>query len=151
MFKQFDHEGGIHTPMIAHWPQQIANAGQVAKQTTHLIDIMPTVLQATGAPLASTIDGKPRIEMDGMSLLPALRGQPQTGHEELYFSHARGKALRCGEWKLVRQDKQAWELYNIGSDPNELRNLADRLPEKLAELQAKWNQWQKHQSERSKL
>jgi len=88
--------------------------------------------------------------MDGMSLLPALRGQPQTGHEELYFSHARGKALRCGEWKLVRQDKQAWELYNIKSDPNELHNLADRLPEKLAELQAKWNDWQKHQSERSK-
>jgi arylsulfatase len=137
--------------MIAHWPRQIANAGQVVKQTTHLIDIMPTVLQATGTPLPRSIDGKPRIEMDGMSLLPALRGQTQAGHEELYFSHAKGKALRCGEWKLVQQNKLAWELYNIKSDPNELHNLADRLPEKVAALQAKWNAWQKHQSERSKL
>jgi arylsulfatase len=69
----------------------------------------------------------------------------------LYFFHAKGKALRCGEWKLVQQGKRAWELYDIESDPNELHNLADRLPEKVAELQAKWNDWQKHQSERSKL
>ncbi len=151
LFKQFDHEGGIHTPMIAHWPRQIANAGQVAKQTTHLIDIMPTVLQATATSLPSSIGGKPRIDMDGISLLPALRGQPQAGHDELYFFHARGKAVRCGDWKLVRQGKQAWELYNIESDPNELHNLADGLPEKLAELQAKWNRWQNRQAERSKL
>ena len=139
MFKQFDHEGGIRTPMIAHWPQGISDAGQQVPAVSHLIDIMPTVLDVTGTSVPEFPNGKKPVPMDGHSLAGAFEGQDIPGHETLFFHHARGRALRHGNWKIVTQGKNsAWELYNLASDPLELRNLAGAMPSRVKELGLIW-------------
>ncbi len=149
LFKQFDHEGGIHTPMIAHWPREIASPGGIVQQVSHLIDVMPLVLEATKTDLPKLVRQRRRIQMDGISLLPALRGVSQPGHETLFFDHAKGKALRHGRWKLVKVAKNDWELYDIRSDPNELNDLAVARPDKVRQLAKRWAEWSDRQTERS--
>ena len=149
LFKQFDHEGGIHTPMIAHWPKGKLKPGGVVKRVSHLIDIMPTVLEAADVPLPTKLRGRPRIALDGQSLLPSLQGKPQADHATLFFHHAKGKAIRQGSWKLVQQTGRDWELYNIQTDPNELNNLADEMADKVSKLESRWLAWQREQGRRA--
>jgi arylsulfatase len=151
MFKQFDHEGGIHTPMIAHWPKGITQTGGVVRQVSHLVDIMPTLLHVTNIKHPKTIDKHESIAMDGRSLKSHLIGKADPEPRELYFYHAQGRALRDGDWKLVKLSKGKWELYNLKEDPNELKNLAERFPDRVRELHAKFEAWEQKQVKRSKL
>lgn len=149
LFKQFDHEGGIHTPMIVSWPAVIEQQGHVVKHVAHLIDLMPTILQAAEtAPLTSTPAGPP-LASDGLSLLPLFHGQTAPVHESLFFQHNMGAAIRHGRWKLVRTRNAAWELYDLVSDPNELENLAPQHPERVERLRALWENWQAQQKSRA--
>lgn len=137
-FKQFDHEGGIRTSMIAHWPKGISGRGDMIPAVSHLIDIMPTVLEVTGTSAASQ-----PIPTDGHSLAAAFRGEDLADHEALFFDHAKGRALRQGKWKLVtekggKKSTPKWELYNLDKDPLELTNMAKKLPGKVQELSDLW-------------
>lgn len=138
-YKQFDHEGGIRTPMIAHWPSGISGKGRLVGAVSHLIDIMPTVLAVAGARLPEEFQGHPAIAMDGASLAPSFRGEDLPGHQTLFFHHASGRAIRHGQWKLVAQKQQAWELYDLKHDPTESHDLAETMPEKVRELEARWD------------
>jgi arylsulfatase A-like enzyme len=155
LFKQYDHEGGIHTPMIAHWPKGIKGKGTTSNTLSHLVDLMPTILEATGIKPAEKSGGRKRIAWDGRSILPSLQGKKQTEPAILFFNHARGKAVRVGQWKLVfnKDEKKnaKWELYNLNNDPNELKDLAKTLPNKVEELSKLWHIREKNQLERAKL
>lgn len=137
-FKQYDHEGGIRTPMIAHWPNGIAAKGAIIRAVSHLIDIMPTVLEVAGASPPAEFNGQKPIPMDGHSLAAGFRGEHVAGHETLFFAHAKGRAIRHGNWKLVAENKTPWELYDLSQDPTESNNLADEMPRKVIELEATW-------------
>lgn len=138
LFKQYDHEGGIRTPMIAHWPSAIRSPGRLVPTVAHLIDLMPTLLELTGGRRPTAGEGKRNVPLDGLSLAPALAGETLAGHETLFFHHAKGKALRHKQWKLVAAEQGDWELYDLRSDPLELENLVESMPEKAQELAAIW-------------
>ena len=146
LFKQYDHEGGIHTPMIAHWPKGIKAKGKTIQTLSHLVDLMPTILDAVQVKPAATSTGESRLAWDGRSLLPSLQGKKQPDPTVLFFHHAKGRALRSGNWKLVLNrdngKKAHWELYDLATDPNELHDLAKKKP-KQTEVLAK--QWEAHE------
>ena len=154
LFKQYDHEGGIHTPMIAHWPEKIKETGTVSSTLSHLVDLMPTILDATEVSPTKNAGGGARIAWDGRSILPSLFGEKQMDPELLFFHHARGKAIRIGKWKLVfNKDgkKQAnWELYDLLKDPNETRDLAKQEPDRVLQMAALWEKRERSQSARAK-
>jgi len=147
-FKQHDHEGGIHTPMIAHWPKGIPARGAVTFQLAHLIDVMPTALEMTQTTYPKKFKQRNIYPADGQSLLPIFEGRQSVEPKALYFTQARGRAIRKGEWKLVaikggKKKQTNWELYNIAEDPAELNNLAKQKPHKAKELAAEFDGWLK--------
>ncbi len=140
MYKQFDHEGGIMTPLIAHWPGVI-EAGSTSDALAHVIDLAPTFLEAAGAPALTRADGGPALPFDGRSLLGVLQGRTREPPEALFWEWNHGRAFRKGKWKIVASDKNPWELYDVEADGTELHDLAAEMPDKVAELAAAWDAW----------
>ena len=137
LYKHHAHEGGIRTPMIAHWPSRIRDKGATVTQVAHVMDIMPTAIQ-----IAQADYPKEAPALEGMSLLPTLEGAP-SNPRSLFFEHERNAALREGDWKLVGKGalvrdgirpKVKWELYNLADDPNEQHNLAAAEPKRVKEM-----------------
>ena len=133
-------EGGIHTPMIVHWPDGMqAPAGTLTPVRGHVMDIMPTCLALAGARYPVSYRGNILTPLDGQSLLPTLQGKAATGHETLFFEHEGGKALIAGDYKLAMPLKSTeWQLFHLTQDRTESQNLATRMPQKVAELAAQW-------------
>ncbi len=140
-YKHFNHEGGIASPFIAHWPAGIAAHGELRTQPAHLIDIMPTCVELSGAKYPATFHDQPILPMEGRSLVPVFAKQP-IQRDALYWEHEGNAAVRVGDMKLVRFGaKGAWELYDMKADRTELHDLAASQPEKAKELEAKWQAW----------
>ncbi len=142
-FKQFSHQGGVRVPMIVHWPKVIKEGGKTTDQLAHVIDLLPTALDAAGIAYPKTIKDRTISPADGRSMLPIFQGKIRAGHETLYFKFAQGRAIRHGKWKLVAAGRNPWELYDIDSDPTELNNLAAENPELVNKLSAMWTTWLK--------
>lgn len=146
-YKKFTHEGGIATPLIAHWPAGIERPGRIeSKQAFHLIDIMPTLLEGAGAEYPAERDGHTIPSMEGVSLLLSIRGAEGAPvvDRALYWQHETHAAIREGDWKLVTDDDRSvdgWELYDLSRDRSETENLAAQQPEKVAALYWKWKAW----------
>jgi arylsulfatase len=139
-FKKYDHEGGIKTPMIAHWPMAIKQPGEIIESPAHLVDLLPSILEVTNTSLPVMSHGKETMKVDGVSLRNILLGEEaQTKRESLFFHHSAGRALRQGGWKIVSKTKKKWELYNLKKDPVELRDLAEENPERLQQMIKVWN------------
>jgi len=140
-FKHYNHEGGIATPLIAHWPQGIADRGAYRRQPAHLIDIMATIADVTGATYPTEHAGHTIQPMEGTSLRPAFDDRPLE-RDALYWEHEGNAAVRRGNWKLVRLGgKGAWELYNLETDRTEQHDLSGKRPELAAELAQLWHDW----------
>ena len=139
-YKRWVHEGGIATPLIVHWPNGGLERGSVVKTAFQLTDVMPTLLDATGTAYPTRHDGHDIAPCEGQSVLPALRGEP-VDERTLYWEHTGNAAIRRGNWKLVRDYPQPWELYDIARDRTELNDVADKHPEVVAALSAAWHAW----------
>jgi arylsulfatase len=141
MYKGSEHQGGHAVPLIMHWPRGISERGRISDELCHVIDLLPTALDAAGVSYPATVDGRRIDGADGKSLLPVLRGELREGHETLYWGSIFGKAVRQGPWKLVRAHKAPWELYNMTTDRTELHDLAAQHPEKVQQLIRQWQAW----------
>jgi len=141
-YKQNQHEGGISTPMIAHWPEGItAKAGSITDQPGHLIDIMATCLDLGDADYPKQFNGGPVQPLRGKSLLPILQGKEREGHEAIYFQFSNNRAIRMGDWKLVSARGGPWELYDLSVDRTELNNLIESQPERAKAMAERWDAW----------
>ena len=141
-YKHWVHEGGISTPLIAHWPAGIERKGALEHQPAHLVDLMATAVDAADATYPETQHGGRAIQpREGLSLLPAFAGEP-LDREAIYWEHEGNRAVRVGDWKLVAKGaKGAWELYNLAEDRTELHNLAAAQPARAKELADTWQAW----------
>jgi len=140
-FKIATHEGGIATPLIAHWPVGIRGRNEVRHQVGHVIDIMPTLVELAGATYPIVRDGRSTLPPEGRSLVPALTGASGLESRPLFWEHEGNKAVRQGDWKAVAESRGPWELYNLRTDRVEARDLAAENPEKVRELTALWQKW----------
>ena len=142
-YKHWVHEGGISTPLIAHWPAGIPapRRGRLVRDPGHLIDVMATCVDLGGAdyPPRSTATRLRRLE--GVSLAPAFRGSPLLRHQPLYWEHEGNRAIREGRWKLVAKHNQPWELYDMELDRTETQNLAPAQPDRVRDLARRWEAW----------
>lgn len=141
---KLSHEGGIKVPLIIQWPSVIKEGNQISHKLTHMIDILPTVLDAADVKYPNTYDGRHVDPVDGKSLVPFLQGQKFEGHEYLCWSNAHGKAVRQGNWKLVKSDDAPWELYDLEKDPIEVENRAEKYPDKVRKLRKIFDNWLKN-------
>jgi arylsulfatase len=139
-YKHFNHEGGIATPLIVHWPERIKKGGELRQQVSHLIDFMPTCVEVAGATYPAKFKDQAILPMEGRSLLPAFDNKP-IEREALFWEHEGNAAVRVGDWKLVRLASKPWELYDLKADRTELHDLADKEPERAKDLAAKWESW----------
>jgi arylsulfatase A-like enzyme len=140
-YKHYTQEGGISTPLIAHWPAGITAKGQLRKQPGHVIDIVPTCLAVAGASYPTDVNGTPITPLEGRSLVPAFTDQPIT-REALFWEHEGNAAVRVGDLKLVRSGKNAaWELYDLAKDRTEQHDLASERPTDVTALSARWDAW----------
>ncbi len=140
-YKHYNHEGGIATPLIASWPAGIPARNELRPQPAHLIDILPTCLEAAGATPLRELNQQTLIPLEGRSLLPAFASKP-IPRDALFWEHEGNAAVRAGDWKLVRIGRQgAWELYDLGKDRTEQHDLAIAHPDKTKELAAAWEAW----------
>ncbi len=128
------YEGGLRTPFIAYWPNQI-KANQVIEQPAAFWDIMPTVLELADAPNEAYTDG--------VSIVPTLLGKGKQKKQDYFYweFHEEGgrQAVRQGDWKLIIQkvknpNETYFELFNIKKDPSEKHNLASKNPKKVNQL-----------------
>ena len=139
LYKQNQHEGGISSPLIAHWPAGLkAKAGSITHQPGHLIDFMATFLEVAGAKYPKQMGDRKIDPLMGKSLLPILHGKKREGHETMYFHFGTDRALRQGKWKLVSAKLGRWELYDMESDRAEMNDLAKRHPDRVKTMAAKW-------------
>jgi arylsulfatase A-like enzyme len=134
-FKGSVYEGGIRTPFVVSWPDQVKGGRQINTPVISL-DILPTALDATGQSMPTT------NPFDGKSLLPLLRGKTDRLHENLFWSTGSlGQwAVRSGDWKLVSV-KGKQELFNLAKDQSEQKNLVSSSPNQVKKLTALYEDW----------
>lgn len=140
-YKHWVHEGGISTPLIAHWPAGIRRRGEIEQQPGQVIDLMATCVDLARADYPKQFAGQDVPPMEGRSLTPAFQGKP-IQREALYWEHEGNRAIRIGQWKLVAKGPGgAWELYDMKADRTEQHDLAAEQPQRVREMTIKWQRW----------
>ncbi|HMC12309.1 MAG TPA: sulfatase-like hydrolase/transferase, partial [Pirellulaceae bacterium] len=142
-YKHWVHEGGISTPLIVHWPAGIKRRGDLVRTPGHLIDIMATCVDVSGATYPKEQNGVAIQALEGKSLVPAFEGKP-IEREAIYWEHEGNRAMRVGNLKLVAKGPAGpWELYAIDRDRAEVHDLASQQPERMQQMVGQWEAWAK--------
>ena len=139
LHKQNQHEGGISSPLIAHWPAGMTTErGSVTDEVSHLVDFMATAVELAGTEYPDEWPDTPLEPLQGKSLVPTFKGEDREPHDYLFFRFSENRALRSGDWKIVNHRGSRWELYDLAADGTELHDLADRRPDLVEELAEIW-------------
>ena len=149
-YKQNTHEGGVHVPLIVHWPAGIAatEAGSKRHQFVNVSDIVPTIYELLNIVPPEVFRGLEQLPVTGHSFAPVLANADAPASNTLqYFEMAGSRALVSGFWKAVCKhtpgadfESEPWELYDLSLDASECNDLAATDPDRLAKLIALW--WQ---------
>ena len=163
-WKRETYRGGTADPFVVHWPARIPARGEVRTQYAHIIDIVPTVLDALGAGPPETIRGVTQSPLHGVSFAHTFTDAAAPGrHGTQYFEMLGHRAIDHQGWRAVcpwpgpsfaeagqgfgvpitaddlsRLDAHHWELYHLAEDPTECHNVADQHRDRLIEMIAQW-------------
>jgi arylsulfatase len=137
LYKRYTHEGGVMSPFIIHWPEGKLKSGTVNTSTFQLVNVAPTLYDALGVTYPASLTGNTLEPLVGGSMLPALQSS-DTQSSQLWWEHIGNGAIIKGKWKLVRQYDWEWELYDLTTDRNELKDLSGANPGVVAELSVEW-------------
>jgi len=158
LFKHWVHEGGIASPLIVSWPARIRGGTINRKWVGHVMDLLPTFLEAAGAKYPSSHGGRPIQALEGRSMLPALRDPNAIRKGAIYWEHEGNRATRDGRWKLVSYYNEIheeinrvgtgrrtgpWELYDLEADRTEQNNLAQEQPRRLRAMIDRYRAWER--------
>ena len=144
LHKRWVHEGGIATPLIAHWPKVITEGGKLSHQVGHVIDVMATCVDVAGADYPTSVNGESIKPLSGRSFLPNLKDRTVKSDRTLFWEHETHAAIRKGDWKLVTLNgtkADAWELYKLNPVRTETSDLAQQKPAMVKQLAEEWTQW----------
>ncbi len=142
-FKQYGHEGGARVHALIWWPSKI-QAGSISHQPAHIVDLFPTILDATGLEYPENINGIEPQKLQGSSLLPVLLGKQREDPPFIISGWTeRFRMYREGDWKIVRKNDEQWELYNLKDDPTEIIDLSAEKGYKVTEMEDNYNAAQK--------
>jgi arylsulfatase len=137
-YKHWVHEGGISSPLVVHWPAGFDTKNALRHEPSHLIDLMATCIDVSGAAYPAEFNGETIKPMEGRSLVPVFENRP-LNRERLYWEHEGNRAVRSGDWKLVSKGRDGkWELYNVAVDRSELNDLSSKHPERVTEMAGLW-------------
>lgn len=148
------HFGGTRNGMVVHWPEGIKSKGEIRSQFSHVVDVAPTVLEAAGLPFPKIVNGTEQTPFNGVSMLYSFDdAQAADRHTTQYFEMFGNRGIYHEGWvactrhsipwlmvPLPPLNEDVWELYNVNEDFSQANNLAASHPEKLKELQDKFNQ-----------
>jgi len=160
-YKQFTHEGGTRAPLIVHWPAGTAEAGRWRSQFHHAVDIMPTVLEATGTAMPAEVAGHRQRPLDGVSFAYTLSSAGEVTRKHVqYFEMLGHRAIWADGWKAVATHwstrmlqfvpetshefhngdfgADRWELYNLDEDFSECEDRAASEPDRVEGLVELW-------------
>ncbi len=145
-YKQNTHEGGVHVPLVVHWPDGVADAGAVRRQFHHVNDVAATLYDLIGIEAPTERRGLEQIPISGVSMGYSLAdADAPTRKEVQYFEMAGHRGLWLDGWKAVTRheagtdfDADTWELYHVDVDPSECNDLAAEMPDKLTEMIDRW-------------
>ncbi len=139
LYKHYNHEGGISSPFIIHWPARLGTQGRVNRQPAHLIDILPTILDACD--IDDIESAETGMVLPGKSILPALMGVDTLYERPLFFEHEGNRAMIKGKWKITALKAGPWELYNLEEDRTELHDQAEIYPDLVSNMAMAWESW----------
>jgi len=140
LHKHWNHEGGISSPLIAHWPEGIEARGELRHDPSHFIDITPTILELAQGSKPEMNKNTAGPVNPGQSLVPVFAKDGSVHHKNLWWCHKDNRAFRVGDWKISAKDGKEgkWELYNLKADRCEMNNLASKYPEKVKQMAQQW-------------
>jgi arylsulfatase len=146
-YKANVHEGGACTPCIMHWPVGMTYRGDITLQRGHVVDLMATCLELAQAEYPAQFNGRPITPNESLSLIPVITGGQQARNHVYYFNHANTQAAIRGDWKVVREGKGPWHLYNLTQNRTETEDLAAKHPEMVEALTSLHEAWLKRQKD----
>jgi arylsulfatase A-like enzyme len=142
------YEGGVADPLIVAWPAGIAARGEVRHQYVHAVDIVPTIYELLGVDPPSVLKGWTQSPIEGESFADSLTDTAASGRETQFYSMLGMRALYHQGWLATTLhppisgwgnfDRDEWELYDLGTDRSQARNVAGEHPERLEELKGLW-------------
>jgi arylsulfatase A-like enzyme len=152
------HFGGTRQGLTISWPARIKDAGGIRNQFHHIIDIVPTILEVTGIRAPELVDGIQQKPVKGVSMAYSFdkaNANAATTHKTQYFEMISNRGIYHegwyanttpphGSWLLnvpiPEPENYKWELYNLTVDYSQYNDLAGQMPDKLKEMQARFNQ-----------
>lgn len=141
LYKHYNHEGGISSPFILHWPARMKRRGEIDRQPAHLIDLSAMLIELGHGAYPKRWNDKPILPLPGTSLTPVIDGK-QLPSRPIFFEHEGNRAVRLGKWKIVWTNyEKRWELYNIDADRSELNDLAGSFSGRVKKMDTLWRDW----------